>query len=113
MMTVRSTDQGAAIATELFRLTLAAKDAADQGRWDLVEAYYAQRGEQLEWVVLSTSELGRLVRLDGEIVQRIRFAQSALSSAIQETTRTYRRLEGLRRGIGALPLDSGTILLKA
>ena len=113
MMTVRPACQGSTIARELFRLTLAAKDAADQGRWDLVEAYYAQRGEQLEWVVLSTSELGRLVRLDGEIVQRIRFAQSALSSAIQETVRTYRRLEGLRQGIGALSLDSGTILLKA
>ena len=48
-----------------------------------------------------------------EIVQRIRLAQSALSSAIQETARTCRRLEGLRRGIGALPLDSGTIFLKA
>ena len=113
MMTIRPACQGSTIARELFRLTLAAKDAADQGRWDLVEAYYAQRGEQLEWVVLSTSELGRLVRLDGEIVQRIRFAQSALSSAIQETVRTYRRLEGLRQGIGALSLDSGTILLKA
>ena len=113
MMTVRPACQGSTIARELFRLTLAAKDAADQGRWDLVEAYYAQRGEQLEWVVLSTSELGRLVRLDGEIVQRIRFAQSALSSAIQETARTCRRLEGLRQGIGARSLDSGTILLKA
>ncbi len=112
-MTVRPTDQGATIAAELFRLTLAAKEAADQGRWDLVEAYYAQRGEQLEWVALSTSELGRIVRLDGAIVQRIRFAQSALSSAIQETAKTCRRLEGLRRGIGALSLDSGTIFLKA
>ena len=113
MMTVRPACQGSTIARELFRLTLAAKDAADRGRWDLVEAYYAQRGKQLEWVVLSTSELGRLVRLDGEIVQRIRFAQSALSSAIQVTARTCRRLEGLHQGIGALSLDSGTIFLKA
>jgi hypothetical protein len=113
MMAVRPACQGSTIARELFRLTLEAKDAADQGRWDLVEGYYAQRGEQLEWVVLSTSELDCLVRLDGEIVQRIRFAQSALSSAIQETARTCRRLEGLRQGIGALSLDSRTILLKA
>lgn len=113
MTTVRPTGQGTTITTELFRLTLAAKDAADQGRWDLVEACYAQRGEQLEWAVLSTSELSRLVRLDEEIVQRIRLAQSALSSAIQETARTCRRLEGLRQGIGALSLDSGTIFLKA
>lgn len=112
MTTARPTGQGT-ITTELFRLTLAAKDAADQGRWDLVEACYAQRGEQLEWAVLSTSELSRLVRLDEEIVQRIRLAQSALSSAIQETARTCRRLEGLRQGIGALSLDSGTIFLKA
>lgn len=113
MMTVRPACQGSTIARELFRLTLAAKDAADQGRWDLVEACYAQRGEQLGWGVLSTSELSRLVRLDEEIVQRIRLAQSALSSAIQETARTCRRLEGLRQGIGALPLGSGTIFLKA
>ncbi|HEX5545062.1 MAG TPA: hypothetical protein VFX10_06145 [Nitrospira sp.] len=113
MMTVRPPDQGATIATELFRLTLAAKDAAEQGRWDLVGACYAQRGEQLEWVVLSTSELDRLVRLDGEIVQRIRLAQLALSSAIQETARTCRRLDWLRQGIGAPSLDSRTILLKA
>ena len=66
-MTVRPTCQGSSIARELFRLTLAAKEAADQGRWDLVEACYAQRGEQLEWAVLSTSELGRLTRLDGRL----------------------------------------------
>lgn len=106
-------DQGATTVKELEALTAAARDAAEQGRWDVVADHYRRRGEQLQHASLSPEETIRLLRFDRDIQERIGVAQAALTSVLLESACVRQRLEGLRKGICAMSSDSGMILLEA
>ena len=98
---------------EILRLTVDAKVAAEQGRWDIVGACYACREERWPTAALSPQERDEIVRLDHEIVARIEVARSALLSAIGASSTIRNRLERLQRGSGDSASDSGSILLLA
>jgi hypothetical protein len=98
---------------ELARLTEAAKMAAEQGQWDLVDACYRERGALLETSRLPPQEANRLLAIDRQIQERAMVAQAALAASLREPAFIRRRLKGLRQGIGAASSDSWMILLEA
>lgn len=98
---------------ELESLTLAARDAAEEGRWDLVAAYYSRRGEYLQDGLSSPGSTERLLTIDREIQARIAVAQTALAALMHDTARAHHKLNELRQGLGAQAVTSGTLLLKA
>lgn len=106
-------DQGGITVRELEALTVAAWDAAEQGRWDVVADCYRRRGEHLQRVSLLPHERIHLLSIDRDIQERIGVAQAALTSVLEESARIRQRLEGLRQGLGATSLDSRMIRLEA
>lgn len=94
-------------------LTQRACDAARQGRWDLVEQLYGERGSELAAVPLSSEERLRILALDREVQGQATVARAALASSLLETARQRQRLEEIRRRVGASVRDSSTILLQA
>jgi len=90
-----------------------AKEAAEQGRWDLVGECYREREIAIAGASLVPQETERLLAIDRQIEERALVAQKALASLMHQSSAIRRRLKGLRQGIGALSADSGTIVFEA
>jgi len=77
-------------------LTAQAGQAAELGRWDLVEECYRLRGEQLSKYLISPSLATELTQLDGVVAARIVNVRSAVQLQLGETVKLRRKLQGLR-----------------
>ena len=98
---------------DLERITTVAQQAAEDGRWDIVDECYRARGHYLEDTVLSPEEAERLLTMDHAIQARVQLRQAALAALMHEPARIRQRLKGLHQGAGTLSSESGTICLKA
>lgn len=84
------------------RLTKAAAEAAELGRWDAVTQCYHERGALLVAMQTPVQEAGDLLKLDGQVRDRVRTVQALLVSLLGEATATRQRLQGLRQRLGVL-----------
>lgn len=98
---------------EILRLTVEAKEAAEQGRWDLVEECYQKRETAMNRGVLSQDQIERLLAVDRWIQAQALVAKTALAEQLRQSFATRMRLKGLRSGIVKSGGDSGTFLMKA
>jgi hypothetical protein len=95
----------------LEQLTLAAKHAAELGRWDMVDECYDERACVIAGASLSSDEMTRLLGLDQQVRERALVAKAALDSLLRESSAIRRRLNGLRQGSGAG--ESRSVFLQA
>jgi hypothetical protein len=94
------------------RLTAAALAAAEQGRWDLVDRCYRERGQALQRVVLHPVDAERLLAIDRDIRERVLVAQAAVLSLLSASSAVRGNLQGLRHSIGVMPSSSGKLRLE-
>lgn len=104
--------QSSSGAAELERLTSLAKDAAEQGRWDIVGERYRERAMVFEGVSLSPQEAAQLLTIDQEIRERTLVAKAALGQLLREAAAIRRRLKDLRHGVAVQFANSGKLLLE-
>jgi hypothetical protein len=86
---------------DLMRLTKAAVEAAELGRWDDVIRYYYERGALLEAAQRAVPEADDLLALDAQVRDRANTVQALLASLLGNATTTRQRLQGLRQRLGA------------
>lgn len=99
--------------SDVFRLTKAAVEAAEQGRWDVVIQCYAERGAMLETAQEPVCGAEALLELDEQLHDRVHAAQALLVSLLGETTATRQRLQGLRQRLGVLSSAPQTVSMEA
>lgn len=88
---------------DIIRLTKAAVEAAQAGRWDIVIQCYRDRGVLLESVQAPIPETGDILKLDEQVRDRVTTAQAVLASLLGQTTATKLRLQGFRQRFVGLP----------
>lgn len=86
---------------EIVRLTKAAGEAAQQGRWDQVIQSYSERGVLLASTSDSVLPTDELLRMDDELRDRIHTAQTLLDNLLAEAQTTKRQVQELRRRFAA------------
>ena len=86
---------------EIVRLTKAAGEAAQQGRWDQVIQSYSERGALLASTSDSVLPTDELLRMDDELRDRIHTAQTLLDNLLAEAQTTKRQVQELRRRFAA------------
>lgn len=77
-------------------LTAQAGQAAELGRWDLVEECYRLRGEHLRDYPLRQALANDLTRFDQEVAARIMNVRLAVQSQLIESARVRMKLQGIR-----------------
>ena len=77
-------------------LTAQAGQAAELGRWDLVEEYYRLRGEHLRDHPMLPAFATGLIQCDLEVAARIENARLAVQSQLSEAAKTRQKLQGIR-----------------
>ncbi|MBH0181826.1 MAG: hypothetical protein HP490_09170 [Nitrospira sp.] len=90
---------------ELERLTVSARDAAAQGRWDLVEECYRLREAVMQGVSIAPQDAERMLASDRQVQERALVAQAAVAALLRESQTVRLRLSRLRQRAGA----TGTI----
>lgn len=98
---------------QLERLTVAARGAAEQGRWDLVDECYRAREAAMRGARLLPQDAERILAIDGEVRERALAARTALAELLRESLAVRLRLRGLRHGAGVPATASGRIGLEA
>lgn len=98
---------------DIVRITKAAAEAAEIGRWDAVAQYYRERAALLSTIQIPIREASDLLKLDEQIRDRVRTAQAVLVSLLGEAMKTRQRLQRLHQRLGAQPLVPVTISMKA
>jgi hypothetical protein len=98
---------------ELERLTVSARDAAKQGRWDLVDECYRTRDAAMRGAMLLPQDAERMLAIDREVQGRALAAKTALAELLRESLGVRLRLRGLRHGAGGPATGSGTIVREA
>jgi hypothetical protein len=98
---------------DILRLSRAAGEAAQQGRWDEVIRCYDERGVLLASTPLATLPTDELLRMDNELSDRIRTAQAVLEDLLAGAQMTKRQVQGLRQRLGVLPSGPETVSLEA
>lgn len=88
---------------DIVRLTKAAGEAAQQGRWDEVIRYYGERGALLDATSGVTLPVDELLRMDNELRDRIHTAQAVLDDLLAEAQTTKRQVQGLRQRLAPPP----------
>ena len=104
---------GANSRADVLRLTKAAAEAAELGRWDAVAQCYSERGALLEAMQTPVREASDLLKLDEQIRDRVRTVQAVLMSLLGEATATRQRLHGLHQRLGGQPSTAMTVSMKA
>lgn len=99
--------------TEIVRLTKAAGEAAQQGRWDEVIQCYHERGLLLASTSDSTLPTDELLSMDDELRDRIHTAQALLEHLLIEAQMTKRQVRGLRQRLAAQPSGPETVSIEA
>ena len=82
---------------DIVRLTKAAAEAAELGRWDAVAQCYRERGAILTAVETPIREASDLLELDEQIRDRVRAVQTVLVSLLAEATATKQRLQDIHQ----------------
>jgi hypothetical protein len=77
-------------------LTAQAGQAAELGRWDLVEECYRLRGERLQGHLIPPALATALMQSDRAVEIKIMNARSAVQSQLIETAKVRQNLLGLR-----------------
>lgn len=98
---------------EIVRLTKAAGEAAQQGRWDQVIQCYSERGLLLAAISDSGLPIDELLRMDDELRDRIHTAQTLLEHLLAEAQTTKRQVQGLRRRLAVQPSQPETVSIEA
>jgi hypothetical protein len=100
-VTGAATDREAG-AAELERLTVSARDAAEQGRWDLVDECYRMREAAMQGASIAREDAERMLASDRQIQERALVAKTALAELLRESQAVRSRLGRLRYGAGAM-----------
>jgi hypothetical protein len=87
-------------------LTAQAGQAAELGRWDLVEECYRLRGEQLRNHPIPSALATALMQSDRAVEAKIMNARSAVQSQLIETAKVRQNLLGLRSWQGLRGIES-------
>lgn len=98
---------------EIVRLTKAAAEAAQQGRWDQAIQCYNERGLLLASTFDSVLPTDELLRMDDELRDRIRIAQTLLEHLLAEAQTTKRQVQGLRRRLAVQPSQPEAVSIEA
>lgn len=98
---------------DIVRLTKAAAEAAELGRWDAVAQCYRERGTLLATIQTPVREASDLLKLDEQIRDRVRVVQAVLVSLLSEATATRQRLQGLHQRLGVPSSNLVTVSMKA
>lgn len=98
---------------DIVRLTKAAVEAAQAGRWDIVIQCYQDRGALLETVQAPVPKADELLKLDEQIRDRVHTVQAVLVSLLGESTAIRQRLQGLQQRLGVQPSAPVTVSMKA
>ena len=94
---------------ELERLTVSARDAAEQGRWDLVDECYRLRDIAMQGASIPRQDAERMLTSDRQVQERAFVAKAAVAELLREAQGVRLRLGRLRHGAGAI----GTIDVEA
>ena len=94
---------------ELDRLTLFAREAAEQGRWDLVDECYRARGAAMQGASLMPQDAERMLAIDRQIQEQAITAKAALAELLREAFAVRLRLVKLRQVVGEGRTVTGTI----
>ena len=94
---------------ELERLTVSARDAAEQGRWDLVDECYRLRDIAMQGASIPQLDAERMLASDRQVQERAFVAKAAVAELLRESQAVRLRLSRLRHGAGAM----GTIDVEA
>lgn len=97
---------------DIVRLTKAAAEAAELGRWDAVAQCYRERGAILMAVETPIREASDLLELDEQIRGRVRAVQAVLTSLLAEATATKQRLQDLHQRLGMQPSIPASVSMK-
>lgn len=98
---------------EIVRLTKAAGEASQQGRWDEVIQCYSERGLLLASTPASTLPTDELLRMDDELRDRIHTAQILLRNLLAEAQTTKRQVQGLRQRLAVQPSQPEAVSIEA
>ncbi len=98
---------------EIVRLTKAAGEASQQGRWDEVIQCYSERGLLLASTPASTLPTDELLRMDDELRDRIHTAQILLKNLLAEAQTTKRQVQGLRQRLAVQPSQPEAVSIEA
>lgn len=85
---------------DIVRLTKAAVEAAELGRWDAVAQCYRERGAILMAVETPIREASDLLELDEQIRDRVHAVHAVLASLLAEATATKQRLQDIHQRLG-------------
>jgi len=94
---------------ELERLTVFARNAAEQGRWDLVEECYRMREAVMQGVSIAQQDAERMLASDRQVRERAIVAKAAVAELLRESQAVRLRLSRLRQRAKAM----GTIDVEA
>ena len=94
---------------ELERLTVSARDAAEQGQWDLVEECYRLREAAMQGVSITQQDAERMLASDQQVRERAFVAKAAVAELLCESQAVRLRLGRLRNTAKAM----GTINVEA
>ena len=97
---------------DIVRLTKAAVEAAELGRWDIVIQCYEERGAMLEAAQEPVCGAEALLDLDEQIRVRVGDVQAVLISLLGEATATRQRLQDLHQRLGVQPSTSVSLSMK-
>lgn len=97
---------------DIIRITKAAAEAAEIGRWDVVAQYYCERAALLSAIQTPIREASGLLKLDEQIRDRVRTAQAVLVSLLDEATAARQRLQRLHQRLGAQLSAPVTVSMK-
>ncbi|MDH4152400.1 MAG: hypothetical protein OEV01_01305 [Nitrospira sp.] len=98
---------------DIVRLTKAAGEAAQQGRWDEVIQCYSERGLLLAESLGVTLPADELLRMDDELRDRIRTAQAVLDDLLAEARVSKRQVQEWRRRLAVLPSGPEAVSIEA
>lgn len=98
---------------DIVRLTKAAAEAAELGRWDTVAQYYLERGALLGAMKVPAREASDLLKMDEQIRDRVQAVQVVLASLLVEAAATRQRLQNLHQRLGVQPSIPVTVSMKA
>lgn len=98
---------------DIVRLTKAAVEAAELGQWDAVAQYYRERGALLVAMEPQVQAMSDLLKLDGQMLDRVGTVQAVLASLMREATVTRQRLRSLHRKLAVQSAASMIVSMKA
>ena len=87
---------------ELERLTVSARDAAEQGQWDLVDECYRLRDLAMQGASIPQQDAERMLASDRQVQERALVAKAAVEELLRESQAVRLRLSRLRHGAGAM-----------